>query len=518
MIEEFMRRYQVAYTNWMLWSSIHNACYSYAVPQKNRFWRPSSQQGDQRNTRVYDTTAVECTKTFVSKMHNMTTPAQTQWLYLELEPNKDEDVEEFQARQQVLDDYMKKLFSFIHRSNFDMAINESYFDLAVGTAAIVINYRSDEVPLYFSSIPINELQIEDSKTGVIDTWFRTWQNVSIRDVCEIWKDAVIPTHYIAQSKNPKEEQIKTLIEGVLFCGSNEEFPYNYIVTDGDNLLVNRPMKINPGIVWRFQKINNDVYGRGPIMDALPSIITLNEIMELELASANFNVFRPYMAFSDMVFNPENFKIRPMTIIPIAPMSANGMPPLMPLADASNPNFAQVTIADLRMQVTRLLFADSAIPQDQTQPVSATQLMIANNQIAERAGPNLSRIQKEFLWPTIKQCMDILHTSGQLRKPNIEGVKMKFHYQSAISLANAQKQISLLVQYGQIMQGMLGQMGATAFINVKEMPYHIGHLMQLDKNLINKPEDVAKAMQDMAQQQQDQQMMMQQQSQGEAFSG
>lgn len=220
----------------------------------------------------------------------------------------------------------------------------------------------------------------------------------------------------------------------------------------------------------------------------------------------------------MVFNPENFKIRPMTIIPIAPMSANGMPPLMPLADASNPGLAQVTIADLRMQVTRLLFADSAIPQDQTQPVSATQLMIANNQIAERAGPNLSRIQKEFLWPTIERCMELLDHSGILPKPDIDGVEMKFNYQSAISLANAQKQISLFVQYGQIMQGMLGEQGATAFINVKEMPYYVAHLMQLDKSLINKPEDVAQAMQDMQQQQQDQQLMMQQQKQGEAFNG
>lgn len=519
LVSEFMRRYQVAYTNWMLWSSLHNACYSYAVPQKNRFWKPSSQQGDQRNARVYDTTAIECTKTFVSKMHNMTTPAQTQWLYLEIaQAEEDETAEELEERQQILDDYMRKLFGYIHRSNFDMAINECYFDLAVGTAAIFIDYRNDKDPLHFSSIPINQLQIEESQTGTIGTWFRTWEYISLLDIMEIWKDAVIPLAYFKQSQNPKESQIKNLLEGTLFMGSNCPYPFVYIVTDGNNILVNRPMKINPGIVWRFQKVNNDVYGRGPVMDALPSIVTLNEIMELELASANFNVFRPYMAFSDMVFNPENFKIRPMTIIPIAPMSANGMPPLMPLADASNPAFAQVTINDLRMQITRLMFADSAIPQDQTQPASATQLMIANNQIAERAGPNLSRIQKEFLWPMIERCMDILDKAGLLRKPNIEGVQMKFNYQSAISLANAQKQISLFVQYGQIMQGMLGQTGATAFINVKEMPYYVAHLMQLDKSLINKPEDVAAAMQDMAQQQQDQQLMMQEQEQGAAFSG
>ena len=105
------------------------------------------------------------------------------------------------------------------------------------------------------------------------------------------------------------------------------------------LIIYEEFESNPGIVWRFQKVNNEVFGRGPVMDALPSIISLNELARIELAAANLNTFKPYMGFSDAVFNPHTFKLEPFTVIPIAPIGSGGSPPLIPLPDSSNPQFS-----------------------------------------------------------------------------------------------------------------------------------------------------------------------------------
>jgi len=78
-----------------LWASLLEACYYYAVPYRNRFYRPKEQQGEFKGTRLYDTTAVEATKTFVSKLHDAMTPPQVQWGYLDIDETFDteEDID-----------------------------------------------------------------------------------------------------------------------------------------------------------------------------------------------------------------------------------------------------------------------------------------------------------------------------------------------------------------------------------------------------------------------------------------
>lgn len=292
----------------------------------------------------------------------------------------------------------------------------------------------------------------------------------------------------------------------------EDKPYFYGVACDEGWLYREYLETNPGTVWRFQKTNNDVYGRGPVMDALPSIVTLNEIMKLELASANLNVFRPYMAFGDGVFNPMNFTMKPMSIIPIASIGANGQFPLQPLPGSENPAFAQITINDLRLQIQRLLFADSPIPEDSSQPVSASQIMIANQMISQRVGPLFSRLQQEFLEPIMSRVMYILDKSGILKKPSFKGAKMVFHYQSPLALAKGMEKISSFTQFYQLLQGTIGEQNAVTYVNTSKAPYILANYMQVDLSLLNGEEAHTEAMQNaqdmmMAAQQQEQEQEM-----------
>ena len=170
LLDQFRQRYNRAQQISYLWASLHEACYFYAIPNRNRYWRPKEQQGETKGTRVYDTTAIEATKTFVSKLHTAMTPPQTQWGFLALDPEFDEDDAGISRddAQRLLNDYMRKLFDYIHDSNFDVVINECYFDLAIGTSCLVINQYTDEQPLLFTSIPMDKLAIEEAMTGKIE--------------------------------------------------------------------------------------------------------------------------------------------------------------------------------------------------------------------------------------------------------------------------------------------------------------------------------------------------------------
>ena len=226
------------------------------------------------------------------------------------------------------------------------------------------------------------------------------------------------------------------------------------------------------------------------MEALPSIISLNEMARIELASANLNTFKPYMGFSDAVFNPHTFRLEPFTVIPIAPIGTNSVAPLIPLGDTSNPQFAQLTITDLRMQIKALLFAESPADSPGIQPQTAYELSLKQQNLAQKIGPLFSRLQHEFLLPVIDRIAYILNKMGKLPYPKLKGIPIKFKYLSPLSLVKGQQDVARFTQYVQVMQGIMGPDVTQLYINPLTTPYLLADALQIDTRYLNTPEKVS----------------------------
>lgn len=499
LLETLRKRYNAAKYVADLWIPIQQAAYFYAVPFRNRYYLPGKEfQGTVQNSRVYDTTAVEAVTNFVSKIHDTMTPPKVQWGFLEVDTSMihEEDEQAFQMAEEaqlILDAYMRQLFTFIHASNFDVTINECYYDLAIGTAALVINQINDEMPFMCTSIPADKLAIEEAVNGNIESWFRTWQNLKIAELSTRWPNIVITPNLQALIASDPDAVIRNVYEGVAYF-ANQPKKYCYAVWADNDLLYYQWLESSPGIVWRWKKVNNETWGRGPVMEALPSIISLNEMARVELASANLNTFRPYMGFSDAVFNPHTFRLEPFTIIPIAPIGTNGQVPLIPLPNSASPEFAQMTMADLRMQIKQLLFAEQPQDSRSVQPQTAYELAMKQSTLAEKIGPLFSRMEQEMGWPIIKRCAFILHKMGLLPYPNVGGVPVKFKYKSPLALSKGRADVERFVQYVQVMQGIMGPDATTLYINPKSTPYMLAEMLQIDDRFLNKPAEVAKVMQ------------------------
>ncbi len=502
---QFVKANKTAVGIRQLWEGLLDSCFHYFIPMQNRFYRPKEQQGEQKNARIYDTTGVEATQTFVSKMHNSMTPPQVQWGFLELATEEAEagDEKAIQEYQRVLDVYMRRLFHYIHISNFDVIINECYFDQAIGTSCIVANYGTDKEPLIFDSIPLNNLSILESATGRVHSWFRKWEDILISEIKVKWRKAELTPEMKRKMEDDPSAKVSCVHEGVLHI-PGEAKPFIYCVVYENNLLFSEPLESNPGIVWRFQKTNGETWGRGPCMNALPSMASLNEIAKIELASANLNTFRPYMGFSDAVFNPHTFKLKPFTVIPIAPLAAGANPPLMPLPDSSNPQFAQLMIQDLRNQVKHLLF-NEASDSPTIQPDSATEVMRNQQDLAQKIGPLFARLQQEFLWPLIERCAYILDKTGILQKPKIDNRYIKFEYKSPLAASQGLQEVQKVQQLISVAQGIWGPEIASMYINPKTAIYKIADYLQVDPTLlqpIDKVEETVREANEARQQEQE----------------
>lgn len=500
LLETLRKRYNTAKYIADLWIPIQQAAYFYCIPFRNRYYLPGKEfQGTVQNSRVYDTTAVEAVTTFVSKIHDIMTPPKVQWGFLEIDDSmvddatKEDNIELLESAQIILNTYMRRLFTYIHESNFDVTINECYYDLAVGTAALVINQINDDMPFMCTSIPVDKLAIEEAVNGNIESWFRTWQNLKISELHTRWPHITITPNLFALLASDPDAVIRNIYEGVAYF-PNQQKKYCYAVWADNDLLYCQWMDSSPGIVWRWKKVNNETWGRGPVMEALPSIISLNEMARVELASANLNTFRPYMGFSDAVFNPHTFKLQPFSIIPIAPIGSSGQVPLIPLPNSASPEFAQMTIADLRMQIKQLLFAEQPQDSRSVQPQTAYELAMKQSTLAEKVGPTFSRIEREMEWPVIKRCAYILNNMGILPYPKVGGLPIRFKYKSPLALSKGRADVERFVQFVQVMQGVMGPEATQLYINPKTTPYMLAEMLQIDDRFLNTPDAVATVMQ------------------------
>ncbi len=499
-LERYKTRYKRAYSIALQWTSLLEACQHYCVPHRDIFYYSNSTQGQQKNGKVYDTTAVAATRTFVSKVQGALTPPQQTWAHLEAGSDIPEDQKD--EANKILQAMNDKIFDYLRHSNFDLAINECYMDLAVGTAVLCCNEGDDDNPLKFYSIPLAQMAFEESINGYIESAYRTWGEVKISEIEIMWPNAVIPAHLIQQMDNDPTATIKSLYEGVVYVHGDKK-PFKYVLWLDSDILLEEEDVSSPWIIFRWSKINNEVMGRGPIMDALPSILSLNELARLELTAANLNVCKPYMAYSDGVFNPYTFVLTANTIIPVSPNSS-GQFPLQALPDVSNPQFMQLTSMDLRQQINKLMFAEPLGPVN-APTRTATELAIRQRSLAEEIGPIFTRLQQEFLSRLIQRVIHILQLKGFIEPLMINGKLIKVRYQSPLVIAQGSQDVDNFLQYYQALASILGPESAIVTVNPVELPIWMASKLGVDMRLLPTREGLSETLQSQSEMAQIEQM-------------
>ncbi len=128
-----------------------------------------------------------------------------------------------------------------------------------------------------------------------------------------------------------------------------------------------PKKMSPWVISRYMKVAGEIYGRGPLITALPDIKTLNKTKELLLKNASLAVAGVYTAADDGVLNPNTVKIVPGAIIPVARNGGPQGPALLALPRSGDFNVSQLIINDMVQNIKRILL-------DECQPLLLKQLL------------------------------------------------------------------------------------------------------------------------------------------------
>ena len=494
-VKEVIQREAKAQARKEEWRTIYEDCYEFALPQRNLYggYYEGKTPGKNKTQRVFDSTAVSATKRFANRLQSGLFPPMRQWCRLEpgsAVPEQDRD-----RAQEIFDAYNDIMFDQLRQTSFDLAMGEFLLDLCVGTAVMMITPGDEVTPVRFLAVPQYLVAIEEGANGVVDNVYRKLR-IKAEAIQREFPDVNI-TPELQTCINDKPDEELDLFDAIIFDQQTGRYHYHVIWPYKQQELVYREMDSSPFIVARFSKTAGEVYGRGPLIDAIADIKTLNKTKELILKNASLAISGVFLAADDGVLNPQNIKIQPGAIIPVA---RNGGPQgasLAPLPRAGDFNTSQIVIQDLTMNIKKILMDDS-LPQDTMSARSATEIAARQRELATNLGSAFGRLMTEIMIPLVSRILFVLDRQGFIRMPlKVNGVQVKVTPVSPLAEAPKMEEVNQIINFMQIANS-LGPSGQTA-LNISEIVDFIAEKMGIDMRLLNTPDEREALMQQMQQQ-------------------
>jgi hypothetical protein len=492
--EDLIKRHDIAMRKKDDFRDLYDEAYEFALPQRNLYdgyWE-GKVGGSKKMARVFDSTAINSTQRFANRLQSGIFPPQRSWC--RLEPGPDIPNDRRSEAQAALDVYTEKLFATLKQSNFDIAMGEFLLDLAVGTAVMIVQPGDDVSPINFVPVPQYLVSFEEGANGQVDNVYRRMR-IKGESIQQQWKDAKIDPELQKKIDDKPTDDVE-LVEATVFDYRSGKYGYYVIHKESKTEVVYRVMPYSPWVVARYMKVAGEIYGRGPLITALPDIKTLNKTLELLLKNASLAIAGVYTAADDGVLNPNTVKIVPGAIIPVA---RNGGPQgeaLKALPRSGDFNVSQIVINNLQMSIKRILL-DESLPPDNMSARSATEVVERMKELSQNLGSAFGRLINETMIPLVTKTLEVMDARGLVDLPlRVNGLEVRITPVAPLAMAQSMDEVNKVLQFAQIAQGAgpEGQMS----LKVGEMLDYIGEKLGIPAKLRTSPAERAQRMQDMAQ--------------------
>ncbi|AQG98580.1 phage tail protein [Burkholderia sp. KK1] len=392
--------------------------------------------------KIFDSTATDATRTLCASIMSGMTPPNSLWFKMQVNGEDDDS-------RRWLDESSEILWENIHNSNFDAEASDCVADLMGGWFALYVTEDPVNGGFMFEHWPLAQCFIASTQPGgKIDTIYRPYQLTAEQAVREFSKRGDELPETITKAAKDKPDQRfdfvhciqprDTYVVGALRAKNMPIASYQ-LSCEGKKVVRESGYQEMPVIVARWKKIPASFYAVGPVLDALPDIRTLNDVVRLEYANLDLAVSGMYVAEDDGVLNPRTVKLGPRKII-----VANSVDSIKPLQPATNWQLAEQRIEKLQGQIRKTLMADQLQPQDGP-AMTATEVHVRVDLIRQLLGPIYGRLQAEYLSPLITRCFGIAYRAGVFAAPPdaLAGREFTVQYQSPLARAQKLEEVSAI---------------------------------------------------------------------------
>ena len=429
--------YETSYKNFTAAKQIRNAwetlwqdCYDMALPMRS-YNSLNSITPSRKSDSLFDGTALDAVDGLAASIMGNLTPNFTPWFGVKAGIECTDD--QIKILTPALEATTKILHNHLNRSNFIVEFHQTILDLVVaGTACLAVEEEmiGANSAFKFSAIPLNAVTLAEDSKGRLSKTYRILSLTKAEIESRYKISELLDVVPLKHSKKPDENY--EILESVEPHGT--EFILRASLLEDGNFkggIFEKIIPYTPYINFRWMKSPSEIYGRSPVMKALPDIKTANKVVELVLKNASIAVTGIWQAEDDGILNPANIQLVPGAIIPKA-MGSKGLTPLeMP----GRFDVSQLILNDLRARIRHALLVDR-LPQIDGQKMTATEIIERSSEMNLLLGATYGRLQTELLEPLIHRLYSILRGRGEIIDLPLDGRLAEIEYRSPLARAQS----------------------------------------------------------------------------------
>lgn len=432
----------------------------YIRPMRGEFSGALS-PGAKRHQKVFDSTPLIAADNFAGGLYGMMTNPANRWFSLRL---ADEELNEWgPVRDWLYDVETRLLNSFGPQiSRFYNVVPSLYADLAVfGTAVFYCEEQLGQRRINDAARALAEVCIAENAWGDVDTVYRRF-TLEARNASALFGDKLSPAARRRAEKDPAHRL--SFIHAVEPEEDDAQHAFRsiYVEEEARHEVSRGGYFELPYQVPRWTQSAGETYGRGLGETVLADVKMLNRMDETAIRAAQKIADPPLAATDEGVIRAARTYPGGITY---GAIDSNGNTLLRPLYTGGNPRLT-LEMMEQRRQHIREGFYFSLMQMVGAPNMTATEWLGRQEEKLRLMGPNLGRIQSEFLSPLIRRRFGILNRAGQLPPPpwEAEGQAMNVEYVSPLARAQMASEAQAIVRLYQSV-GPIAQADLTVLDNL-----------------------------------------------------
>ena len=488
---EVLDRIKKAEKEMDLMKDLFRDAYDYGYPTRPDF--DNTSVGERRTDMIFDETLVVAIPEFASELQSGLIPAQSEIFRLmagsSIPPEKRGMI------QAELDEITDFIHGKLRESNFSEETHECLMDIAIGTMNMTSTIVSPLNKLEFSAVPLHEVALDCGPDGKPDLKIKCHKVENKKIKARFPNAEISPAQERAIKNNP---DVKVQVyEGVFRKWSEPDEVYCYFVINKETkeTLVRKETKgrgSNPWISARWSANSGEVFGRGLVLNVMPTVKSLNLVLQLIFENAQVAIGGIWQYDADGTINPDTIILEPGTFIPRAPGSK-----IDPMQSPTQFDVAQFVINDARAAIRKGMLVDT-LDQEGKTPASALQVGQEMGKFARRMGASYNRLLNEFVFEVVHRVIYLYTQRGIISMPKIDGEIVEIIAVSPLARAQQSQDVTDFTRFVEVSNFTYGPEATQMALKQIEGMQWLADKMNVDKKLIKSMQEISEEVANAAQ--------------------
>jgi len=415
------KRFEALFTQRKTVESTWDVIERFITPYRGGFFQDQRQETsiDWRKREVYDSTAVMSHQNLAASLHGSITSPSIRWFDLTFQDEKMNDSKE---SKEWLEECSRITYDAIQESNFNLEVNETYQDICGYGTSVITEEPIDDAQwrgIQFASIPLKQCYFEQNWEGKVYRLYRllSWTPIQIiskfgtkvpqtvMDAKDSQPDTKIDIIFCIFERPKYRPSFDAGGPGKKLAPKRRPYGFKYMIrSSGDPLGDEGGYYEMPAFVPRWRKTNDSMWGNSPAMIALADVLTLNQLIEMVLRSAEKVIDPPTLAEERTIISDLVLKAAGLTVV-------RDISKIRPFESGARFDVSQLRIEDLREAIQSYFFVDK-LELKNSPAMTATEAQIRYDLMQRLLGPTLGRLQSDFLDLLIQRTFNMLYRAGQ----------------------------------------------------------------------------------------------------------